>query len=156
MAHEWGLVDDDRWTAYQQRREAIGALTRYAEQKNVEGKRLIEWMRRPEVSERDVLDRFNGDPLPELAREPFIIATLLSDAKYAGFIERHNRDHQRVTAMEQTPLPTNLDYTSIKGIRGEASVVLNRFRPATMGQASRLAGITPADLTVLAMTVART
>ena len=155
MAHKWGLIDDDRWTAYRQRREAIDALTRYAERRNVNGKRLIEWMRRPEVSERDVLGQLNGDPLPELAREPFIIATLLSDAKYAGFIDRHARDHQRVTAMEQTPLPTDFDYATIKGIRGEASSVLNRFRPATMGQASRLAGITPADLTVLAMTVAR-
>ena len=57
--------------------------------------------------------------------------------------------------MEQTALPTDYDYAAIKGIRSEASSVLNRFRPATMGQASRLAGITPADLTVLAMTVAR-
>jgi len=121
-AREWGLIDDDRWAAYQRRREAIDALQTYAERHTAEGKKLIEWMRRPEVGEGDVLARLNGDPLPALARQPFIIATLLSDAKYAGFIERHQRDHQRI---------------------------------ATMGQASRLAGITPADLTVLAMTVAR-
>jgi len=155
LAREWGLIDDERWAAYEQRRDALDALRRYAQRHTADGKRLAEWMRRPEISERDVIEQLNGDPLPELARKPFIIATLLSDAKYAGFIERHQRDHDRVTAMEHTALPTEFDYATIRGIRGEASGVLNRFQPATMGQASRLAGITPADLTVLAMTVAR-
>ena len=66
-------------------------------------------------------------------------------------IDRHRRQYERVMKMEHRPLPLDGDYRRITGLRNEARQVLERFRPATFGQASRLAGITPADLTVLAL-----
>jgi len=155
FGRELGLVDDLRWSIHQQRRDALDALERYLKDHAADGRRLWDWIRRPEVDERAVIDRLNGDPLPALARNPHIVGALLSDAKYAGFIDRQRQQHERLAKMEHDPLPTDLDYRQVRGLRGEAGHVLNRFRPATMGQASRLAGITPADLTVLAMSVAR-
>jgi len=90
-------------------------------------------------------------PLPALAlaHDRRIHTALLSEVKYAGFIERHHRQHQRLEQLESHTLPTDVDYHAIEGMRTEARHVLDKFRPTTLGQAGRLAGITPADLTVL-------
>jgi len=151
LGRRWGLVDGGRWAIHEQRLEAWNALRDYLQRHQAEGRSLWQWARRPEVDEAAVLSRLNGDPLPALARDRHVVAAALSDAKYAGFIERHRRQHEKLTAMEHQDLPPGFDYQSIKGIRREAGETLNHFQPATLGQASRLSGITPADLTVVAI-----
>jgi tRNA uridine 5-carboxymethylaminomethyl modification enzyme len=76
-------------------------------------------------------------------------------AKYGGYIERQQREVERVRKMESRRLPLDLDYTAITGLRNEARQVLQRFRPATLGQAARLAGINPADVAVLLFALER-
>jgi tRNA uridine 5-carboxymethylaminomethyl modification enzyme len=145
----WGLVDDARWAQYCLRRDAIDALERYVCEHSVDGRKMIDRMRRPQTSELDVLSWLDADPLPAMARDAAVVGALLSRVKYAGFVVRHRQEHQRLRAMEGRQLPMDFDYARIRGMRGEAGLVMNRFKPATLGQASRLAGITPADLTVL-------
>jgi len=151
LGRELALVDDARWTWFEQQRQARAALEDYCNRHKIDGKRMWDWLRRPDVDEHTVLARLNGDPLPAMARDPRVIATMLSDVKYAGFIERHRRDHERVAKLDRTPLPVDADYGRIQGLRNEARHALEQFRPATFGQASRLAGLTPADMTVLAI-----
>ena len=151
LGRQWGLVEDVRRRVHQQRDEALDALRGRLKGRHADGKPLWQWARRPEVDEAAVLDRLHGEALPTLARDRHVVASALSDAKYAGFIERHRRQHDKLLAMEHQDLPPGFDYASIKGIRREAGETLNHFQPATLGQASRLSGITPADLTVLAV-----
>ncbi|QNN21622.1 tRNA uridine-5-carboxymethylaminomethyl(34) synthesis enzyme MnmG [Planctomycetales bacterium ZRK34] len=149
LGREWGLVDDHQWGVYEQRREALDAL-----RKTLDAACGLHYLKRPEVGHLEVLEILNGTDLPG-AHDPRTITALLSEIKYAPFVERHVRDHQRVQRMEHRPLPTDFDYTQIKGLRNEAVHVLGKFRPATFGQAARLAGINPADLTVLTIALGR-
>ncbi|MBI1372410.1 MAG: tRNA uridine-5-carboxymethylaminomethyl(34) synthesis enzyme MnmG [Phycisphaera sp.] len=93
--------------------------------------------------------QWHADTLPPLAHDRRIHTALISEVKYAGFIDRHRRMHERLEQLDARELPTDVDYHTIHGMRNEARHVLTKFRPATLGQAGRLAGITPADLTVL-------
>ena len=93
--------------------------------------------------------------LPSVCYDRRVIDPLLADAQYAGYIERHRREIARLAEREHTPLPIDHDYTTVKGLRNEAALTLNRFQPATLGQAARLAGVTPADLMVVSVTMGR-
>ncbi len=154
LGRAWGLVDDARWQVHEQTCAARDAIVAYLTATPHDGARMIDWIKRPEVTEQQVAAKLDAGDLPALSRDARLIGAVLSDQRYAGFIDRHLRDHEKVEKMEHTHLPTDLDYAGVGGLRNEAREVLNRFRPATLGQASRLAGINPADLTVLAMTVA--
>jgi tRNA uridine 5-carboxymethylaminomethyl modification enzyme len=82
--------------------------------------------------------------LPDYVTEQVEIET-----KYSGYIEKENKAAERVRKMETRRLPATLDVAAVAGLRNEARQVLERFRPATLGQAARLAGINPADVAVL-------
>jgi tRNA uridine 5-carboxymethylaminomethyl modification enzyme len=103
-----------------------------------------ELLRRPEVRYgqlRSALD------LPDVPAE--VVEQVELQAKYGGYLAKQQREVERVRRMESRRLPADFDYGAIRGLRNEARQVLARFRPATLGQASRLAGINPADVAVL-------
>ncbi|KPV52576.1 hypothetical protein SE17_14650, partial [Kouleothrix aurantiaca] len=77
------------------------------------------------------------------------------EAKYGGYLAKQQREVERVRKMETRRLPADFDYAALRGLRNEARQVLARFRPATLGQASRLAGIHPADVAVLLVALER-
>ena len=150
-----GLVDDQRWRAFQNRQTAVEALRHYLERHRVDDMAMVDWVRRPQLSAADVVARLDGDPLPAAARDRRVVTRVMADARYAGYIARQQRDVARMVDQEQTPLPRRVDYDALTGLRNEARAVLARFRPATLGQAARLAGITPADVMVLNVALRR-
>jgi tRNA uridine 5-carboxymethylaminomethyl modification enzyme len=75
--------------------------------------------------------------------------------KYEGYIVRQDKDVQRMASMETKLIPADLDYAGVTGLRNEARQKLARFTPRSLGQALRLSGITPADVTVLAIHLGR-
>ena len=83
-------------------------------------------------------------PLPAAVIEQVTI-----DLRYAGYIERQERQVKQFKKVEARRLPEDIDYRSIRSLRLEAQQKLNQFKPANIGQASRLAGVTPADVSVL-------
>ena len=89
----------------------------------------------------------------ELAGHPSPSATVAEnvefDVKYEGYIRQQLAQVERVDAMEHTRIPVGLDFTDLHGLRTEARQRLNNFRPATIGLASRMEGVTPADISVL-------
>ncbi len=160
-----GVVDDRRWQAFETQREAI----------EQESQRLKEtWVRPAQVSEADI-ERVLQGPLAhesralDLLRRPEVdYAGLMSlpgvgpgaadsrvaeqveiQAKYAGYIERQHADIARQRRHEQQALPPELDYAEVHGLSQEAREKLNRHRPHTLGQASRVPGVTPATLSLL-------
>jgi tRNA uridine 5-carboxymethylaminomethyl modification enzyme len=151
LGHELGLVDDARWGVYQARSAARTALCEYLAAHHDSGQRLIDWARRPEIAPAEVIARLDGDPLPVLARDPRLVARVLADLRYAGYVDRQQRDIERLAGQELLRLPLDFDYAKLPGLRKEASLTLARFRPGTLGQAGRLAGVTPADVMVLAV-----
>lgn len=91
--------------------------------------------------------------LPEAAAA--VIEQVEIAGGYGGYIAKQQREVDRLRRMESRRLPPELDYTQIRGLRNEARQVLMRFRPATLGQAARLAGINPADVAILLVAIER-
>ena len=104
-------------------------------------------MKRPGFSEADLAaalgDGWDAD------RDRGVLTTVLAERQYAGYIARQRAEAKRHEAMEGRRIPAWLAFGGVSGLRTEARLALERFRPATFGQASRLEGVTPADLTVL-------
>ena len=71
------------------------------------------------------------------------------EAHYAGYIEKQRREVERARRLEDLPIPPDFDYNAITGLRNEAREKLDRIRPATMGQAARIYGVNPADVSIL-------
>lgn len=84
---------------------------------------------------------------------PAILATVFAERRYEAYIARQHAEIKRHAEMEHRQLPEDIDYAQLSSLRTEARAALSRFRPETFGQAGRLEGITPADLTLLAILV---
>ncbi len=141
-----GVVDDARWDAFNRKRDAIVAETERLKSLYVsagfhEKRSAYEILRRPEV-------RY-GDLVSSAGAEPAVAEQVEIQAKYEGYIERQRDEVERRAAMESKALPVDLDYRQVKGLSAEAQQKLNRYRPETIGQASRISGVTPAAISLL-------
>ena len=107
--------------------------------------RMEELLRRPQISYQDLAPFDHNRPvLPASVTEAAEIAL-----KYAGYIQKQERQVKELHRWENTPLPPDLDYPSITGLRLEAREKLSKIQPVSLGQAGRISGVSPADLTVL-------
>jgi tRNA uridine 5-carboxymethylaminomethyl modification enzyme len=80
---------------------------------------------------------------------PEVVEQVEIEAKYSGYIERQKQEIERLRKAENTPLPEDLDYDAISGLSNEVKQKLKTHRPATLGQASRISGVTPAAISLL-------
>ncbi|MGZ8162089.1 MAG: tRNA uridine-5-carboxymethylaminomethyl(34) synthesis enzyme MnmG [Methylobacter sp.] len=161
---ELGLVNDERWGAFETKRAAISVLqddlkkkwvrTETEEATRVEqywGKpllkeaNLMELLRRPEVDVQTLLSFLEGgDNIPGQVGEQVEI-----QAKYAGYIVRQQSEIDKALRYDHLRLPDALDYKGVPGLSNEVSEKLKRQRPETLGQASRIPGMTPAAVSLL-------
>ncbi len=154
-----GLVDDARWEAFLKRREAVGRGTEYLEATHIAsrengaagdlaGRTLAEALRRPDV-ELDDLENLDPGLSGQLPADSFTRLTIQSDVKYAGYMARQREMVRRTLRLEETRLPDGLDYTKIPGLSAEIVEKLTSVRPASLGQAGRISGVTPAAVDCL-------
>jgi tRNA uridine 5-carboxymethylaminomethyl modification enzyme len=108
--------------------------------------RLDELLRRPDVSYPALFEL-----VPELApvSDPQVAEQVEIQAKYAGYIERQREEIDKARRNEDTVLPEELDYAEVRGLSAEVQEKLTRGRPATIGQAARIPGVTPAAISIL-------
>ena len=106
------------------------------------GSKLAELIKRPEIGVRDVLDS-------DASFEEASIALVEEDIKYAGYIERELLEIERLKELDDIRLPKELDYRGTSGLSREICDKLEEIRPTTLGQASRVQGMTPAALALL-------
>lgn len=145
MGREIGLVDDGRWSRFEQKQARIDGIRKELSSRRVDGISLAQRLRRPELSWDDLLEL---DPsLGEV--EPKALEQVIIEARYGGYIARQAAQVERFRRLEGKALPENLDYGSISQLRVEAREKLARVRPRTLGQAGRISGINPADLATL-------
>jgi tRNA uridine 5-carboxymethylaminomethyl modification enzyme len=146
IRRQWGLVDDRRWEAFQNKQQQAAQARNYLENRRIDGKPLPQLLRQPE---RDEAWLFEQDAS---FREKYSLMALRQagyDIRYSGYIEKQRRMIDRFRRLETMPLPVNFDYRTVKQLRFESQEKLNQVRPLTLGQASRISGINPADITVL-------
>ena len=164
---DMGLVDDERWTFFTRKRDAAEAEVSRLQKTRLRGITAFDLLRRPEVdytgletladeagSAELAADFRAANPLPALAdlddRLPAAVRLQIEvRAKYSGYIERQQDDIERQRKHEALPLPQDLDYGNIAGLSTEVRQRLAAAKPDTLGQASRLPGITPAAVSVL-------
>ena len=158
-----GLIDDDRYARFLAKREAIDAEIERLNTTYVSPEKA-----NPLLSQHDMPDIISGVSLGDLIRRPQLdyeaIASLdkkrpeLSRAvkntvevniKYEGYIKKQKAEIARMEKLEEKKLPADIDYKALKGLRIEAAQKLDALRPLTVGQASRISGVNPADISVL-------
>ncbi|MCH8824003.1 MAG: tRNA uridine-5-carboxymethylaminomethyl(34) synthesis enzyme MnmG [Planctomycetes bacterium] len=149
LGRELGLVDDQRFNAFENRQIELEQIRKQFDQVLVEGKSLKQLVRRPDFLIEQVADYLNGE------HKRLLIARVVNESRYEGYIVRQHAEIKRQQKAEGRSIPDWLDFQSIDGLRAEASLTLARFMPTTMGQASRLSGVNPADLTLVAVAIRR-
>ncbi|MBR4554169.1 MAG: tRNA uridine-5-carboxymethylaminomethyl(34) synthesis enzyme MnmG [Ruminococcus sp.] len=162
--HRIGLISDDRYDALCEKRRLIEAeterisrinlgpaaeLNAYLESVGTEplttGIKLVQLLRRPQVT-YDGLAPFDPER-PELDRD--VREQVELSVKYEGYIKIQLEQVEAMRALESKALPADTDYTQLRGLRLEAAEKLNKIRPLSVGQASRISGVNPADVNVL-------
>jgi len=141
-----GLVDDARWDAFSRKRDAITAETERLKSTYVSASfqqrlSVYELLRRREVTYASVV------AVP--VTDPAVSEQVEIQAKYAGYITRQQSEVEKRKGAETFQLPLELDYREVRGLSSEVQQKLNRHRPQTVGQASRISGVTPAAISLL-------
>ena len=164
IGREVGLVSDAQWEHFTTKQEQISK----------EKERLHSVIIKPTKEVNQVIEECGTTPistpisLGELIKRPqltlenlakfdterpvlkkSVAFTAQTDIKYDGYVKKQLAEVERARKMEEKPLPENLDYSEIKGLRIEAAQKLNKVKPLTLGQASRISGVSPADISVL-------
>jgi tRNA uridine 5-carboxymethylaminomethyl modification enzyme len=140
-----GSVKEADWQRFSRKELEIESLTKQLREVKQDGETLDRWLRRTEVT---------WDQLCEWQSKlcewnPAVVEQVVLEAKYSGYVDRQAVEVDRFRRMEGKTIPPHLDFASISQLRVEAREKLTRVRPTNLGQASRISGITPADLAVL-------
>jgi tRNA uridine 5-carboxymethylaminomethyl modification enzyme len=148
LGRKAGLVDDHRWQRLQAKVAEIDRLLEHLKNRRVRGGQTLEqWLRRPEVAWPQLCELAAGDPALETT--PEVAEQVMLEVKYAGYVQRQATQIERFHRLESKPIPAHFDYDAVPQLRAEAREKLSRIRPTSIGQASRISGISPADLALL-------
>ena len=155
-----GLVCDDRWDRYARTVQTVQAATNLLRSTRCDGKTLWSLLARPGWDIEKLIaaaDEESAGRLRQWAREaPAALASVGVDARYAGYLEREEAALRQMQELDRRLLPEDLNYAAVSHLRHEARERLEGVRPRSLGQALRVSGITPADITVLSVHLART
>jgi tRNA uridine 5-carboxymethylaminomethyl modification enzyme len=142
-----GLVGDDAWDRLQRKEFAIAALLEYLHNHRHGSATLAQWLRRTEIEWEQIVSM---NPGVQALRTPTdALEQVILEAKYSGYIHRQAEQVERFQRLESRPIPAHFDYAAVPQLRAEAREKLSRIRPLNLGQASRISGISPADLAIL-------
>ncbi len=145
----FGLIDDALWSVHRQKLAALQDARAWTATARHDGLRLDAWLRRPENDWRTLpADLRRGWPAE-------VWEQVETDLRYEGYIRRQEEGVARARGLEEKLIPAGIDYASIRGLRTEAQQKLARITPANLGQASRISGVTPADIALLSVWVER-
>ena len=151
---ELGLVDDRRWDVFQAKCEAVAKEQARLDAAFVKsaGATAAALLKRPELTYSDVVAFAEvgvADGLTSAEQQEQVEQQLEVRAKYAGYIDRQEREVAKHARQESLRLPEDIDYTRVDGLSNEARQKLTSARPATVGQASRLEGMTPSAVSLI-------
>jgi tRNA uridine 5-carboxymethylaminomethyl modification enzyme len=163
IGHEIGLITDERYERFLKKKETVeleinrlrevkarpsevNALLEASESSQIQdGSNMLVLLRRPEI---------NYSHIEQLSPSPYVLSDEMKEQveiqiKYAGYIEKQLMHVEKLQKMEKKKIPDSIEYTEINGLAIEARQKLTKIRPISIGQASRISGVTPADISVL-------
>ena len=162
LSHELGLASEERYAVVCRKKEQVAELQEYCESKKVradvvndyldavgsaplsDSRRLAELVARPELSLSDLLQI-----VPHGTFSPEVIESVEIGIKYEGYIEREKQQAEKNNRLEYIKIPDDFDFDRVQSLSIECRQKLKRYKPATIAQASRISGISPADISVL-------
>jgi len=163
IGREIGLVSDERYRRFMEKKNQMDAelkrlqetvlspddhinefLERHGSARIVSGIRIYDLLKRPEIEYDHLYEIGQGADLPREVLEQISI-----NIKYEGYLKRQMNQIEQFRRMEERRLPEDIDYSGIHGLSSEARQKLNSIRPVSLGQASRISGVSPADISVL-------
>jgi tRNA uridine 5-carboxymethylaminomethyl modification enzyme len=137
-----GLLTEQRFCTFKKKRDAVTAELLRLESTRVGKDKLSQLLRRPEITYAEL-------PLRDEKLSQEVIEQVEIELKYAGYIERQETEVARLKVLEDKAIPATFDFGCVHGLRFEARQKLTEIRPSTIGQASRISGISPADISLL-------
>ncbi len=143
LGHSIGLLSEHRFRKVREKRNSITAEFDRIRNTRVGGETLEQLLRRPAINHHDLPNALGVDLHPE------VVFQIEVETKYGGYIQRQKSEIKRLGENEKREIPAKLAYSQLKSLSTEARMKLELHRPQTIGQASRISGITPADLSVL-------
>ena len=164
-----GLVSDDQYEKFMNKKKAIRKIDEWIQNTNVnpditnplleklnsspitESMPIMQILKRPEVSIEALIstDAIIPEPIADLLNYRDTMREIDTSIKYDGYLKRQNDQIEKFTRMEMKKIPKNFDYKEVSSLSNEAKEKLNKVRPDNIGQASRISGITPADISLL-------
>ena len=145
--HQYGLIPDEQLERLNRKEERIAALREHLENSRHSGASLARMLRRPEMSFSDLLEL--APELREMDVPNEVAEQVEIELKYEGYISRQRQQVEQMRRMENWRIPADMDYESFDHISKESRRKLGEIRPVTLGQASRISGVTPADISML-------
>lgn len=168
LGHEIGLVDENRYRIFIDKKHNIEKVTSILESTYIGNRKEVkdfllsngfnelkggvlasEFLKRPEITYKDVAQFVPS--LKDLNLDEQTIEEVEVIEKYEGYIVKQKREAENLVKLEKMLIPENIDYINMDGIRLEAREKLNKIRPLTVGQASRVSGVNPSDISMLIM-----
>ncbi len=149
IGRQYGLVNDMRWSAFEVDRDARVHVHAALQRAKIDGQSAALWARRGDATLQRLAESLPAPP------DSAHLDRVMTDLRYAGYLVRQHAEIRRQHESEHIPIPPSFDSTQVKGLRTEAREVIGRFRPATLGQASRLAGVNPSDVALVALWLRR-
>lgn len=154
--YQMGLIDEARYRKLEQKRETIEKetqrLAKHFRQVGGKNSSLAQLLCRPEITYNCLMRDFPDAVLDHGAEINFQIELSL---KYAGYIDRQTTEVGKLAHIENISIPTSFDYASVIGLRTEARQKLSKHNPNNLGQASRISGVSPADISILMIALTR-
>jgi tRNA uridine 5-carboxymethylaminomethyl modification enzyme len=142
VGHDIGLLPERNYRKFLHKKHLIASELQRLESTRSGSDPLIQILRRPEVTYADMPQRNPNLP-------PEVIEQVEITAKYAGYIDRQEIEVEKFKSLEDKQIPSTFDYDTVHSLRTEARQKLNKIRPATLGQAARISGVSPSDIGIL-------
>jgi len=159
IGRDFGLVAEDRWDRHQERSRAAGRAEEIMKRVRQGPKSVWDLLQEPQRESEDLIAACQGSDGDELrslySSFPAAIGSLTIDARYAGYLQKDRKSTAHTRDLDSKIIPRDIDYGSVSHLRAEARERLATIRPRSLGQAMRISGITPADITVLAVWLTR-
>jgi tRNA uridine 5-carboxymethylaminomethyl modification enzyme len=151
LGSQFGLVDADRLLRLEEKQQAIERAMQLLDQMRIDNVNGIKHLKRSEVTWQEMCQ--HESQLAQFSAE--VVDQVLWDVRYEGYINRQSQQVERQQRMSGKRIPAEFDYAAIRGLRTEARQKLLQIRPINLDQASRISGITPADIALLLAHVER-
>ena len=147
--YEAGMIDEERYNKFKCKKDDINHLLEYLKTKKINGIESYTYIRRPENTLFNIKEYLDKEYSNEVIEQVEIII------KYEGYIKKVNKEAERMLKLEYKHIPDDIDYDKIVNIASEARQKLKQVRPTSLGQAMRISGVNPSDISILSVYMKR-